>query len=73
MNKSEVETVVLINRAEMEDGHFSVETTDRRVWSNITARLEGTEGVKAFVDEGVHFRAIVPASLISRLVTFWSK
>jgi len=68
VEKSEVETVIVINRADMDDGFFVVESTDKRAWEHVLKRLEGYE-----VELVGTMRVRVPAKLIARLVTFWSK
>lgn len=68
MEKSEIETVIVINRADMEVGFFVVESTDKRIWEHLLKRLGGYQ-----VEQLGPMRMKVPAKLIARLVTFWSK
>lgn len=72
MEKSEVETLVVINAACMGEGYFEVETTDKRVWANILKRLGGS-GKLLSVKVGTVHKARVPSELIGRLVTFWGR
>lgn len=70
MERSEVETLVVINAARMSEGYFEIETTDKRIWANILKRVGGIEKLIS-VRTGAVNKARVPKEAIGRLVTFW--